>query len=120
MAIKDVGRVLSVPLSKVNEIAKLVPEDLNITLEKALEKDHDLRSMYEHDDEAKRIIDIGRKLEGSIRNTGIHAAGIIISGQSLLDLIPLCNAKDSDMPVTPVFDETCGNGRDAEGGFSGP
>ncbi len=44
MAIKDVGRVLSVPLSKVNEIAKLVPEDLNITLEKALEKDHDLRN----------------------------------------------------------------------------
>lgn len=100
MAIKDVGRVLSIPLAKVNEIAKLVPEDLNITLEKALEKDQDLRRMVEEDEDAHRIIDIGRKLEGSIRNTGIHAAGIIISGQPLNNLIPLCNAKDSDMPVT--------------------
>lgn len=100
MTIKDVGRVLSVPLTKVNEIAKLVPEDLNITLEKALEKDQDLRNMYEQDEEAKRIIDIGKKLEGSIRNTGIHAAGIIISGDPLTNFIPLCNSKDSDMPVT--------------------
>lgn len=100
MAIKDVGRVLSVPLQKVNEIAKLVPEDLNITLEKALEKDLDLKSLYERDEEAQRIIDIGKKLEGSIRNTGIHAAGIIISGQPLIELIPLCNAKDSDIPAT--------------------
>lgn len=100
MSIKDVGRVLSVPLAKVNEIAKLVPEDLNITLDKALEKDPDLRRMYESDEDAQRILDIGRKLEGSIRNTGIHAAGIIISGEPLTNFIPLCNAKDSDMPVT--------------------
>lgn len=100
MSIKDVGRVLSVPLAKVNEIAKLVPEDLNITLDKALEKDQDLRAMYENDEEARRVIDIGRKLEGSIRNTGIHAAGIIISGEPLTNFIPICNAKDSDMPVT--------------------
>jgi DNA polymerase-3 subunit alpha len=100
MSVKDVGRVLSVPLAKVNEIAKLIPEDLNITLDKALEKDQDLRNMYESDEEARRILDIGRKLEGSIRNTGIHAAGIIISGEPLTNFIPICNAKDSDMPVT--------------------
>lgn len=100
MTIKDIGRVLSVPLAKVNTIAKLVPEDLNITLEKALEKDMDLRSLYETDEDAKRIFDIGRKLEGSIRNTGIHAAGIIISGEALMNLIPVCVSKDSDMPVT--------------------
>jgi DNA polymerase-3 subunit alpha len=100
MALKDVGRVLSVPLSKVNEIAKLVPEDLNITLEKALEKDHDLKNLYENDEEVARLIDLARTLEGSIRNTGIHAAGIIISGSPLTDLIPICNSKDSDMPVT--------------------
>lgn len=100
MSIKDVGRVLNVPLSKVNEIAKLIPEDLNITLDKALEKDHDLRTMYESDTEAQRVIDIARKLEGSIRNTGIHAAGIIISGEPLTNFIPICNAKDSEMPVT--------------------
>lgn len=100
MAIKDVGRVLNVPLAKVNIIAKLVPEDLNITLEKALEKDPDLRAMYENDEEAARILDIGRKLEGSIRNTGTHAAGIIISGEPLTQFIPICSAKDSEMPVT--------------------
>lgn len=100
MALKDVGRVLSVPLSKVNEIAKLIPEDLNITLDKALEKDQDLKALYETDEEVARLIDLARKLEGSIRNTGIHAAGIIISGAPLTDLIPICNSKDSDMPVT--------------------
>jgi DNA polymerase-3 subunit alpha len=100
MALKDVGRVLSVPLSKVNEIAKLIPEDLNITLDKALEKDQDLRALYETDEEVARLFDLARKLEGSIRNTGIHAAGIIISGSPLTDLIPICNSKDSDMPVT--------------------
>lgn len=100
MTIKDVGRVLSVPLSKVNEIAKLVPEDLNITLEKALEKDQDLRSMAENDEDTRRIMEIGKVLEGSIRNTGIHAAGIIISGEPLTNFIPICTAKDSEMPVT--------------------
>ncbi len=100
MALKDVGRVLSVPLVKVNEIAKLVPEDLNITLDKALEKDQDLRQLYENDEEVGRLIDLAKKLEGSIRNTGIHAAGIIISGAPLTELIPICNSKDSDMPVT--------------------
>lgn len=100
MTIKDVGRVLSVPLSKVNAIAKLVPDDLNITLERAVEKDHDLRTMYEQDEDARRIIDIGKTLEGSIRNTGIHAAGIIISGEPLTKFIPICVSKDSDMPVT--------------------
>ena len=100
MTIKDVGRALSVPLPKVNAIAKLVPEDLNITLEKALEKDADLRTMYEQDEETRQIITIGLKLEGSIRNTGIHAAGIIICGDPLTNFIPICNAKDSDMAVT--------------------
>lgn len=100
MTIKDVGRALSVPLTKVNAIAKLVPDDLNITLEKALEKDQDLRRMYEEDEDVARIIDLGKRLEGSIRNTGIHAAGIIISGQPLTEFIPICNAKDSEMPVT--------------------
>ncbi len=100
MTIKDVGRVLSVPLSKVNAIAKLVPDDLNITLEKALEKDQDLKSFVDQDEDAKRIMDIGKRLEGSIRNTGIHAAGLIVAGEPLTNYIPICNAKDSEIPVT--------------------
>lgn len=100
MVIKDVGRVLSVPLQKVNEIAKLIPEDIGITLEGALEKDPELAKLCEEDEEAGRILDIGRKLEGSIRNTGIHAAGLIISGEPLTEYIPVCMSKDTDMPVT--------------------
>lgn len=99
-AIKDVGRVLSVPLAKVNAIAKLIPEELGMTIEKALEVDVDLSKLYGEDDEARRIIDMARSLEGSIRNTGIHAAGIIISGSPLTNHIPICNAKDSEIPVT--------------------
>ncbi len=100
MAIKDVGRMLSVPLPKVNAIAKLVPEELNITIEKALEIDPDLRNQYEVDEEVRTLIDLAKKLEGSVRNTGIHAAGMIIGGDALMDHIPLCVSKDSDTAVT--------------------
>ncbi len=100
MAIKDVGRILSVPLAKVNTITKLVPDDLNITIDQALEKDRDLQALYQEDAEVTRLLDLARTLEGSIRNTGIHAAGIIISALPLTELIPICSAKDSDMPVT--------------------
>ncbi|MDX8431074.1 MAG: DNA polymerase III subunit alpha [Candidatus Algichlamydia australiensis] len=100
MAVKDVGRVLSVPLTKVNEIAKLIPEDPGMTLTRALEIDADLRRMRDEDEETKRLIDLSLKLEGSIRNTGIHAAGLIICGDSLTDHIPVCTAKDADMVAT--------------------
>lgn len=100
MALRDVGRVLDVPLSKVNAIVKLVPEDLGITLESALEKDPDLKKMCDTDEDTQRIIDYAKKLEGCIRNTGIHAAGIIISGTPLIEHIPVCVSKDSEMPVT--------------------
>jgi DNA polymerase-3 subunit alpha len=100
MAIKDVGRMLSVPLAKVNQIAKLVPEDLNMTLDKALEIDPELKSLYDQDDEVRRLIDIAKKSEGSVRNTGIHAAGMIISGDPIIQRCPVCTAKGSEMAVT--------------------
>jgi DNA polymerase-3 subunit alpha len=100
MAVKDVGRVLSVPLAKVNALSKLIPEDPTMTLEKALEIDQELKNCYETDEEAKRIIDLALKLEGSVRSTGIHAAGMIIGSTPLIDHIPLCLAKDSDMVAT--------------------
>lgn len=100
MAIKDVGRMLSVPLAKVNAIAKLVPEDPGITLDKALEVDPEFKKLIATDEEAARIIEYARKLEGSVRNTGIHAAGIIICGDPLMERIPLCMSKDADMAVT--------------------
>ncbi|NGX39656.1 MAG: DNA polymerase III subunit alpha [Chlamydiae bacterium] len=100
MAIKDVGRVLSVPLSKVNEIAKLIPEDPNMTLDKALDIDPDLKRQYESDKETRRLIDLAKTLEGSVRNTGIHAAGLIISADPLIKHFPVCNAKDDNIVVT--------------------
>ncbi|MBS0630101.1 MAG: DNA polymerase III subunit alpha [Verrucomicrobia bacterium] len=100
MAVKDVGRVLSVPLTRVNEIAKLIPEDPNMTLDKALELDPDLRKLYESNPETKRLIDLAKTLEGSVRNTGIHAAGLIVCADPLIEHIPICNAKDADVLVT--------------------
>ena len=100
MSVRDVGRVLNIPLPKVNQIVKLIPDDLNITLETALEAEADLRNLYAQDEETKQIIDVAQILEGSIRNTGIHAAGLVISGEPLLLNVPVCIAKDSDMCVT--------------------
>lgn len=100
MAIKDVGRVLNIPLAKVNSIAKLVPEELNITIEKALESDPDLARLYREEKETQNLLKIAQKLEGCIRNTGIHAAGVIISSSPLMEHIPICKSKDSDIAVT--------------------
>ena len=100
MSVRDVGRALNVPLPKVNQLAKLIPDDLNITIEQALEKDQDLRSFVDSDEEASSIIQAARVLQGSIRNTGIHAAGIIICANSLVEHLPICTAKDSTICAT--------------------
>ncbi len=100
MVIRDVGRTLSIPLTKVNTIVKLIPEDLNITIDKALEKEPELKTLCAQDPDAEKIIEIGKKLEGCIRGTGIHAAGMIISGKPLSEHIPICTAKDSEMLAT--------------------
>src|SRR3989344_5263753 len=100
MAIRDVGRVLNVPLSKVNKIAALVPEDPTMTLEKAFKIDPELARLMETDEEAKAVLEMAQKTEGSIRNTSTHAAGLIISASAIMEHIPVCTAKDSDMVVT--------------------
>ncbi len=100
MAIRDVGRVLNIPLSRVNEIAALVPEDPTMTLERALQMDPEFQRLEEMDEEAGRLLAIARKAEGSIRNTSTHAAGLIISKTPLTDHLPVCTAKDSSMLVT--------------------
>ena len=100
MAIKDVGRVLSIPLSKVNALSKLVPEDPGMTLKKALELDPELKGQYDSDPEVKRLLDLARTLEGSVRNTGVHAAGLIVSGDPITERIPVCAAKDSEFVLT--------------------
>lgn len=100
MAIRDVGRVLNVPLSKVNEIAALVPEDPTMTLERAFQIDPELGRLMEKDEEARAVLEMAKKAEGSIRNTSTHAAGLIISASPITEHIPVCTAKDSEMWVT--------------------
>lgn len=99
MAIKDVGRVLNVPLSHVNLITKYIPDQI-LSLQKALEIDADLKNIYNTNDDAKMIMDLALKLEGSIRNTGVHAAGLIICGDPLMERIPICMPKETSMRTT--------------------
>lgn len=99
MSLKDVGRVLNVPLSKVNHICKILPEDINLTLDEATE-DAEVKQMIQEDEETARLFEVAKILEGCIRNTGIHAAGLIVCGDELVRHIPLCSSKDAEMPVT--------------------
>ncbi|MBF0494530.1 MAG: DNA polymerase III subunit alpha, partial [Candidatus Omnitrophica bacterium] len=100
-AIRDVGRVMSIPYSEVDKIAKLVPNDLNITIDEALEKEPELKNLYEKDAIMRELIDISRRLEGLNRHASVHAAGVVISDKPLRQRIPLFKAGDG--PLTTGF-----------------
>jgi len=87
--IRDVARALGVRIERVNEVAKMVPDDLKITLEKALAESAELKEAYDADPEIREVIDIGKRLEGLSRSAGTHAAGVVIADQPLLNLVPL-------------------------------
>jgi len=99
-SIQDVGRVLDMPLSEVNLMKKLVPETLGITLRGAIDQVPELKAIYEGKDLRGTVLREAEKLEGSIRNTGVHAAGIIIAPYDLTEIVPVATAKDSDLLVT--------------------
>ena len=88
-AIRDVGRVLEMSFSEVSNITKLVPSELNITIDRALKESADFRRRYEEDEEAHRVIDLARKIEGLPRNTSIHAAGVVIAKEPLTNHVPV-------------------------------
>ena len=88
-AIRDVGRVLNMPYSEVSEIAKLIPNELHITLDKALSSSAEFRNAYESRPEIKRLVDLARKLEGLPRNSSTHAAGVVIARHPLTDYVPV-------------------------------
>jgi DNA polymerase-3 subunit alpha len=88
-AVKDVGRVLNIPLSRVTQITEMIPETLGITLGDALAQNPDLRRTYESDPDIRQLMDIALKLEGTNRNAGTHAAGVVISDGPLSDHVPL-------------------------------
>ncbi len=98
--VRDVGRVLGHPYGFVDRIAKLIPFEIGMTLDKALEQEADLRESYENDEEVKTLIDLARKLEGLARNVGKHAGGVVISPSALTDFSPLYCEEGSEAVVT--------------------
>jgi DNA polymerase III subunit alpha len=100
-AIKDVGRALNIPLSRVDQVAKLVPRTLHITLGEAIKQEPELRKLASEDPEINRLLDYAQRLEGLARNAGTHAAGVVIADQPLHDLVPLQRLpnKDKDKEV---------------------
>ena len=102
--IRDVGRVMDLPYGFVDSIAKMVPAELNMTLEKALKQNPDLRKAYEEDERIQKLIDMSRKLEGLPRHSSVHAAGVVICSEPAEDLVPLARAQDGS--VTTQFTMT--------------
>ncbi len=88
-AVRDVGRVLGIELPRVDQIAKMIPQQLGITLDGAIRQNPDLRKEYENDPRIHELIDIARKLEGTNRNVGTHAAGVVIANGLLTDHVPV-------------------------------
>ena len=99
--LRDVGRVLDMPYSQVDAIAKMVPNELNITLDKALEMNPILRESYENDPQIKYLIDMSKRLEGLPRHSSMHAAGVLISSKSVDEFVPL--SRSSDGTITTQF-----------------
>ncbi len=98
--IRDVSRVLGVPLADADRMARLVPEELRMTLDKALAQEPELKALYDEDPAARKVFDIGRRLEGLARNTSVHAAGVVIADDPLDTLLPLYKPSDSDAIMT--------------------
>jgi DNA polymerase-3 subunit alpha len=101
-AIKDVGRAMEIPYTDVDRIAKMVPQQLNITLEHALRDSPPLQAVYENEPQVRELIDTARKLEGLVRNAGVHAAGVVIAPQPLIELVPLHRTKNEE--IVTAFD----------------
>ena len=102
--IRDVGRVMDLPYAFVDSISKMVPKELNITLEKALKMSPDLKKAYDGDPQVKELIDMSMRLEGLPRHTSMHAAGVVISQKAIDEYVPL--SLGSDGSVTTQFTMT--------------
>ena len=102
--IRDVGRVMDLPYAMVDNIAKMIPNELNITIDKALKKSMELRKAYEEDSQVKKLIDMAKRLEGLPRHTSMHAAGVVISQKNVDEYVPLSRASDGS--ITTQFTMT--------------
>ena len=99
--IRDVGRVLDLPYSLCDTIAKMIPQELNITIDKALTMNPELRKQYESDEQIRYLIDMSKRLEGLPRHTSMHAAGVVISEKPIVEYVPL--SRGSDGAVTTQY-----------------
>ena len=92
--IRDVGRVLDMPYAQVDTIAKMIPQELNITIDKALEMNPELKKTYDEQEDVHHLIDMAKRLEGLPRHTSMHAAGVVISQKEVDEYVPLSRAQD--------------------------
>ena len=102
--IRDVGRVMDLPYAFVDSIAKMIPQELNITIDRALKTNPELRKTYESDEQVKYLIDMSKRLEGLPRHSSMHAAGVVISQKSVDEYVPLSRASDGS--ITTQFTMT--------------
>ncbi len=102
--IKDVGRAMDIPYAKTDALSKMVPNDLGITIDKALAANNEFRALYENDLEIKQLIDTCKRLEGLPRHTSMHAAGVVIGSKPIDEFVPLSRA--SDGTITTQFTMT--------------
>ena len=102
--IRDVGRVMDLPYSYVDSIAKMVPNELNITIERALELNNDFKKLYQDDEQVHNLIDMCKRLEGLPRHTSMHAAGVVICQKAADEFVPL--SRGSDGSITTQFTMT--------------
>jgi len=99
-AIRDVGRALGMPIPRVDAIVAMVPEELHITLKKAIEESPDLKKTYDSDPEVRELLDLAKKIEGLARNVGTHAAAVVIADRPLTEYVPLQRVTGKDEVIT--------------------
>lgn len=102
--IRDVGRVMDLPYAYVDSLAKMIPNELNITIDRALQINPELRKLYETDEQVKELINMSRRLEGLPRHTSMHAAGVVICSKPAEELVPL--SRGADGSITTQFTMT--------------
>lgn len=102
--VRDVGRVLDLPYAMCDSIAKMIPNDLGMTLDKALTANPDLKKLYNENEQVKYLIDMSKRLEGLPRHTSMHAAGVVIGSRSIDEFVPLSRAADGT--ITTQFTMT--------------
>jgi len=104
MAVRDVGRVLAIPYARVDQVAKLIPMELGITIRKALNMNPELKNLYESDETVRNLIDMSIRLEGLPRHSSVHAAGVVIGSRPLDEFVPL--SRGADNVITTQFSMT--------------